>query len=669
MIEKIQQKALEYFSWIFLPILGVLCYFIKIQGIQNFTIYGDEAFSVFHAQKPLSDLLKVLLTDRNPPLFFIALHYWIKFFGIEVFWVKLLPSIFSILTSFTLYFFAKKHLNLLSAVFISISFLFSDVHFDQAHEIRAFSLVILLVVVSSFLFFELIQKKNWVYVSLLALTNILLLFAHYISFFFILAQGISAIFFMWSDRNLRKYMLSSFVLTALFYLPYAGVVMQNIPKAEEFWLQIPTFSDLKFVLEKLAEDVDLERFYWGITVVSFILILFSKKIQFFESLEWKKYMYLLFWFILPVMLCYGVAQFTPIFRLKYVLFSSPAWMLLVGYVISCVPASWWLKLVLMLPFFAWNMKHFHPEDRGIENWKQTVQLVQDLKKERTLTIITAGYKHLDFCYYYKPDYFKNYAKIVDLLKSDDIIEGYNSFHVENVDWTKYDQAILVQSHHLVVDPENTIEKYMNTRFSLCKRYGDSNSALVSLYTEKDKECGNMTLQKELAADSALCQWFNYALWTDQVGVQEVHKYTTDLEIANRSHCPRKTAFSNEIAYSGNISNKINKEAQFGLTLIQQVQGLEEFSAQCKVYPKDQLCDALFVVSLESNGTSVFRSETKLLNQAPNINAWNTVQIRIPIPVEKRDQYELRAYIWNERSCELYADDYAFSLTFPKKQTP
>ena len=75
MIEKIQQKLQDHFSWFFLPILGILSYLIKIQGIHDFTIYGDEAFSVFHAQKPLSELLKILLTDRNPPLFFIALHY------------------------------------------------------------------------------------------------------------------------------------------------------------------------------------------------------------------------------------------------------------------------------------------------------------------------------------------------------------------------------------------------------------------------------------------------------------------------------------------------------------------------------------------------------------------------------------------------------------------
>lgn len=662
---KAQNLCKNYVDVLILLGITMLTYWVKFYSVQNFSIYGDEAFSIFHAQKPLGSLLEILRTDRNPPFFFVLLHFWIKMVGISSSYVKILPSIFSAATVLLLYFFGKRHFNRLAGIFASISFLFSDVHFDQGHEIRAFSLVIFLVVLSSYLFFELLEKKSWKYVFYLFFVNILMLFTHYISFFFIVAQFFSFLIFYIQNKSIGKYFMAMFSLVFLFYFPYMGVVVQNIPKDQEFWLSKATFQDLTYVFEKLAEDQDLESFFWGITIASVFLIIIRRKWNLIPHLDWRKHVYLLFWSFIPVISCYLVAQITPIFRLKYVLFSSPGWMFVVGYFISSLPFPSFLRVICVLPFFVWNIKHFYPEDRGIERWDETARIVKEMKKERTLTVITAGYKHIDFAYYYNEQFFKQYDQTVELLKKDNVIEAYNSFHVESVDLSKYDRVILVQSHHLVVDPKNAIEKYLNDHFVLCKRYGDSQSALVSLYTMKDQPCNNLTLQRTMPADSSLCQWFNKEVWTDQMGSLKVEKYISTLEL-NRNHCPRKTQITSDKFYSGKYSNRITQSIEFGLTLVEEIENVSEVSANFKLYPQDQLCDALFVVTLENESTTIFRSETKLKELAPNINAWNNVQILLSVPEEKRTKAKLKAYIWNPRSCVLYADDYVISITTNNK---
>lgn len=663
MLHKIQKILIDNSSAIMVSLLVFFGFIIKILNIYDFSVYGDESFSIFHAQKPISELIQVLLTDRNPPLYFILLHYWIKCTSIAVLHVKTLSSIFSILTSIVLYFFAKKHFNLLSAVFISFSFFLSDVHFDQSHEVRSFSLVILLVSISSFVFFELVQKRSILMLILLSFVNLALLFTHYISFFFIVAQMLSSLLFIREDKKLWKTLLVSYGLTALFYLPYVKVVLDNIPEDKTFWLQKPVLADLWYVFEKLAEDYDLERIYWMILASSVVFLFLNKTWRVFENLELKKYVYLLIWFLFPVLACYGVAQFTPIFRLKYVLFSSPAWMLLTGYILSCIRIPSWTRWLLVMPFLYWNLKHFHPVDRGIENWKQTAEIVKSLKKERTITVIAAGYKHIDFCYYYNPGFFKDYAHTVDLLKQDDIIEGYDSYHVEHIDWSKYDYAIIVQSHHLVVDPNNTIEKYMDAHFNLCKRYGDSNSAIVSLYSKKELVCENLVLMESIPADSASCTLWDYERWADDMGAREIIKYSSGME--NQDTCAKNWNLSKDQAFNSKFSNSINSKYQFGLTLIQNTVNLAEISARVQIYPTT-LCKALFVISLEDNGKPIFRSETNLAEKATQLNQWNSVQVTLPIPMDKWGNYELRAYIWNENNCDIWADDYSYSLTYMKK---
>ncbi|MBK6891867.1 MAG: hypothetical protein IPH00_01700 [Flavobacteriales bacterium] len=37
---------------------------------------GDEPFTVYWAQRPLSELFGMLLTENNPPLYFLLMHGW-----------------------------------------------------------------------------------------------------------------------------------------------------------------------------------------------------------------------------------------------------------------------------------------------------------------------------------------------------------------------------------------------------------------------------------------------------------------------------------------------------------------------------------------------------------------------------------------------------------------
>ncbi len=477
-IERILNK---YFDAFFLFLFLCISIYYKVYLIQNHIIFGDDAFSIFHAQKSLNELIKVLSTDRNPPLYFIILHGWIKLFGIGAFQVKVLSSIFSILTFVALYIFSKQYFNRLTAFFTSITFFFSDVHFDYAFEVRAYPLVLLLTIVSSYYFFNLIHQKKIKNIVILSLVNLSLLFTHYITIFFIISQLLASVFFILRDRSLLKYICISYFITALFYLPYVGVVINNLPTTKRFWLQEPTFQDLQFVFLKLCEDYVLQNVYMFILIISCIFYLIKDKIQNITTIPWEKYLFGCILFIFPVISCFITAKFTPIFQLKYVLFSSFGVIISTGYFISklCLPN--FLKVLFIIPFIGWNIYHFDPTQRISENWKSTAEMVQTQKTPNTLTIICAAYKSIDFCYYYNPSYFKDYKKTINNLLSEHIIPVYTIRDLDNISFENIDKVIYIDSHRKVVDPNNSVYQFLESKYPLSENHRQGTDINITIF--------------------------------------------------------------------------------------------------------------------------------------------------------------------------------------------
>ena len=54
---------------------------LRLYDLNRESISLDESFSIYYAQKPLIDNIKVTITDNHPPLYQILLHYW-NFFAL-----------------------------------------------------------------------------------------------------------------------------------------------------------------------------------------------------------------------------------------------------------------------------------------------------------------------------------------------------------------------------------------------------------------------------------------------------------------------------------------------------------------------------------------------------------------------------------------------------------
>ena len=144
---------------VFLLVILINIYF-KFFFLSEMHVKFDDAFSIFYSQQSLTELYAKLSQEANPPLYFTLLHFWIKLFGVGVVAVKSLSAIFSIGSAAVIFMIAKRYMNLLGVLVVSILFVFSNLHFDFSHEVRAFSLVFFLSSLSIYLFLRVIDCSS-----------------------------------------------------------------------------------------------------------------------------------------------------------------------------------------------------------------------------------------------------------------------------------------------------------------------------------------------------------------------------------------------------------------------------------------------------------------------------------------------------------------------------
>ncbi len=370
---------------------------VKFGTLNQLELQGDEAFSVFYSQQSINELLQTLNNEANPPLYYLLLHFWIQLFGIGLVAVKSLNIIISIGTAIVLFKLTKKIGNFWFVVFVSVCFLFSNLHFDFSHEIRAFQLVLFLTVASCYSFIQFLETKNRKWLYLLIFINAALPYTHYNAVLVPIVQFIGCLFYWNKERKLVLMLCLGYVLSAIIFLPQL-VIFKSVVPDENFWLGLSTFEDFNYILVKVVGN---DQAYYPLIIPYFLspvmLIIGLRYSWFKKDFSWR--IFLVFWllFILPLLINFYLAQYIPSFQVRYVLFASFGLYLSIGYLFLHLEKGKWLYrsyfLLLMLHFFY----QFDPGKRDGEGWKETALLIKSYQNEKVAVVINADYKAKDLC--------------------------------------------------------------------------------------------------------------------------------------------------------------------------------------------------------------------------------------------------------------------------------
>lgn len=288
----------------------------------NVSIWGDEAFSAILSQKSIPNIILTIAKDTSPPLYNILEHICFRFFGTSEITIRALSFFFFLIAIFFVFKIASHFWTKETALFASLLTFFNPFFFQYAFEGRMYSLLAATVVAS---FYFLITKKWKFYV----LAVVLALYTHHFAIFAIFIEGIWFLLFS-ETKNLKTKIILGFevfgAIALLYTLWLIPLYNQTKMVGSGFWLGVPTLIDLKELIYKyLAKGIpnNLDSLALWLTFGILILRHWEKNI--------KKSLFLILWFLTPIILTWLVSQkFQSIFFDRYLLYTIPAAMILLA---------------------------------------------------------------------------------------------------------------------------------------------------------------------------------------------------------------------------------------------------------------------------------------------------------------------------------------------------
>ena len=458
------------FTKVYLPLFFILLGFVlKGLFLGSNSLGGDEPFSVYHSQQSLGQLFAIFRSENNPPLHFLLLHYWIKFFGISELSVRMPSLIFSAFTVLFIYRIGFRFFNLRVAIIASILFTFSTYQVLYAHEARAYALMGFLTAVSMFYYLEIIHSKNrrnwnlfWFF-----LVNSLLIYTHFFGFFILFIQ----FFFILFQRKLLKEFYSFLILFVLVmliaYSPYLWMILNRFSSAAGgTWVTPPSGINALYEMLRAFSNAPVTAVFTLAGMLVGLVFLIIRRRQNPNRIATRL---ILCWFYIPFLFMFVISFWIPMFLDRYLMFVSIGFPLVVAVSTDFILQNPKLRLLIPALICLLFIVTVKPNKTNKREVRETVQLVKQLENDETLVLVAPMHFSLNFIYYYDRELF-NYSDI-ELAKRK--LNERNLYCINSLEWVDYKSAkriVLVDAASNFSAPNNNILNTLNTEFNVVKKH-------------------------------------------------------------------------------------------------------------------------------------------------------------------------------------------------------
>ncbi len=435
---------------------------LKISFLGAEPFWYDEIVSVKATLIDFGHIKHMSEWDNNPPFYYYCLWVWAKMFGISEFNVRLLSVLFSSVSVCLLFHFLKKHYNILTGLFGALLFSFHGFSYEYSHEARCYSLVVLLVILSTICFFHALEKKTFLSVFWLGLVNFLVIYTHYIAGLILFFQLVLVLIY---KRDFIKQFGISIAILLLFVLlrftKKQFLVMLSFNKeGKTFWLQTADSNSLKEALANL---------FFGETVWLIFLTVFFISLAATFILRKKNskdqnlvLVYSVYLSVMCIALTYFIGMFKPIFLARYILFTVPFILILISHFLSNINKLIALLVIplVCLAIYSANLNPSKPMDFKLASL--VVKRLQENKKPMIL-IQTKDVTAL-FAYYFDISYFKDYKNLTNNLKNHKVFELENKSDLSGLPFTGENTIIFCQTFEKQDDSNQIFDIFKQNNF-------------------------------------------------------------------------------------------------------------------------------------------------------------------------------------------------------------
>jgi len=367
----------------------------------------DESQSLWQTSYSPKEILHIVGQDVHVPLYHLTLHYWELLFGNNVVAARVLSLVFFLASIPMLYLLglrAYEHRGV--ALFATALFSLSPFMNWYGNEVRMYSLLTLLAILSHYFFLGLYKHGDRVSYVGFGIATLLGVFTHY---FFLIIVASQLVFYLWKRRSFpagttrQLLIIGSFVFLA--FAPWlAYVVSLGLGGNTQPLLPIPTSVN---VFNALAEFfIGFQEDHLNALIISTwpIAVLVS-------FLTLRKYnrppeesVYFIAAAFLPVIIVYLASVFwKPLYVSRYLIFTAPAVYLVVSWVIhTYAPAASFAfrGALIAIMVTTLGIQAMNAEAPVKENYRGATEYLNQNAGPNDVVIVSAPFTIYPVEYYY-----------------------------------------------------------------------------------------------------------------------------------------------------------------------------------------------------------------------------------------------------------------------------
>ena len=387
---------------LFLILIIVLAFIIRIYGLDQKSFYYDEAVRMLFAKNYHYLFFNI---PSFMQLYIFILNLFLKA-GLTEYWIRILSVIFSLLSIFFIYRLSSKLFNRETGLIGSFLMAISPVNIYYSREVTVYSIIILLALISVYTFYLSINSCKKRYWFLYLFCTVVMVYLHLFTFTLVISE---IIFFVFFYKNHKK-CLNFFLFSQLLILILSGFIFLL-----NFYENHTTVTANIFSIT--TEMINIIRiFNTGFKGNYFLLCmilpvyLFILRNTLFGTKNYKTESkgLILFSFIIPLILIFSSIFFIKIFLYRYMLFIMGFYYILLAIGISGFNKN--IKIYLLVAIYTFSilsLKNYEgnnsfkvfPATYPETNYKEISYYILDNYKTGDLILQTSFFTMPSLIYY------------------------------------------------------------------------------------------------------------------------------------------------------------------------------------------------------------------------------------------------------------------------------
>jgi len=364
-------------------VLGLM---LRFGGLGKESIWLDEVTSIIIARMDLPSVIAWAAGDIHPPLYYAALHFWLRW-GESEFAVRSLSAALGGLSILVLYGLAAElfghRIGLVAALFLALS----PLHIWYSQEARMYVMLTLWVLISSYLLLLALRRQQRRYWLGYVVVSALALYTHYFALFGLLFQNVFAAYWCWrNERRDWQRWIGAQLMIALLFCPWLPTLYHQVTTGGGGWVERsigrPTLyaSFDTWLYFSIGLDNQLYPILWrraaylvfAFAVVSAIVLVLRVAKGERARAEREGLGFCLLYLCLPVGTVWLVSQLKPMYSVRYLLAFLPPYCVWVAKGLGSL--RWKVASAVLILFLAstmlvgdWNVwrSDQNPDWRGL----------------------------------------------------------------------------------------------------------------------------------------------------------------------------------------------------------------------------------------------------------------------------------------------------------------